>query len=375
MKTKKTLFISILKKKVESEREFSGSSESLKKKRSTDNGKTIFKPKQKFGMKQFDKSKNKNQGITTKGNINIKDQKKFTDKDKIKKNIVVKGVYSKYKKYYKKEKESDTDKHSFSNKSDAESESDINVRENIQKLYKSLVKSLTKTINQVIKKRKREAFYAFRETILNQKTEKEIEEERIYYEHKLYKTLRKITIKKLFIEKEEILRAKKLLHLIKITSINSQISTDRWIRNIIRRWRFISFVKNVSKKKLELMYKNLHIGYLEIINSLFNNESKYPSMIKEFENFGADIGMYKNDEGYLDREKELYQKIKKKYISKPIEYDRENSLKIESGKFINDLKYKSDEDQDVDYIYMDSDKSILNRKKGVRRSLNYDRDK
>ena len=123
------------------------------------------------------------------------------------------------------------------------------------------------------------------------------------------------------------------------------------------------------------MYKNLHVGYLEIINSLFNNECKFPSMMKEFENFGADIGMYKSQDGYLNREKELYQKIKKKYISKPIEYDKENSGNIESGQFINELKYKSDEGEDMDYIYMDSDKSVINKPKGVRRSLNYDRDK
>ena len=234
---------------------------------------------------------------------------------------------------------------------------------------------MTKTINPVITRTKKEALFKFREIIINKKTDKELEEERVYYIGKLYKKLREITIKKLFIEKEDISRAKKLIRLIKITSINSQISTDRYIRQIIRRWRFISFVKNVSKKKLELMYKNLHVGYLEIINSLFNNECKFPSMMKEFENFGADIGMYKSQDGYLNREKELYQKIKKKYISKPIEYDKENSGNIESGQFINELKYKSDEGEDMDYIYMDSDKSVINKPKGVRRSLNYDRDK
>ena len=181
-----------------------------------------------------------------------------------------------------------------------------------------------------------------------------------------------MTIKKIFIQKEEICRAKKLINLIKITTINSQISTDRWIRQLLRRWRFISFVKNVSKRKMELMYKNLHVGYLEIINALFNNESQFPSMIKEFENFGTDVGMYKNTDYYMNKEKELYQRVKKKYIAKPIEYDRENSLKIESGKFINDLKYKSD-GEDTDFFITDSEQDVL--KKGAKISNNYDRDK
>ena len=122
------------------------------------------------------------------------------------------------------------------------------------------------------------------------------------------------------------------------------------------------------------MYKNLHVGYLEIINAIFNNDSQSPGMIKEFENFGADVGMFKNSDYYMNREKELYQKVKKKYISKPIEYDRENLLNIESGKFINDFKFiKSDDETDL--FVTDSDKDILNKQKGARRGNNYDRDK
>ena len=84
--------------------------------------------------------------------------------------------------------------------------------------------------------------------------------------------------------------------------------------------------------------------------------------------------MYKNSD-ILNKEKDLYQKVKKKYISKPIEYDRQNSINIESGKFINDLKYKSDEEQGEDYT--DSDKDALNKigRNRMRRSVNYDRDK
>ena len=387
IKKKKITFMSILRKGYESSDKESVSSDTLKKKRNSQTSKTLFKPKQKTGAKQFEKSKTKNQGFI-KVNMTNKDKKnlKEKEKDKVRKNVIVKGALNKYKtnnnkyynnnKTYDRDKESDIDRISISNRSEIESESEIiNNKDNSRNLYIKLVKSLTKTINPVITRTKKEALFKFREIIINKKTDKELEEERVYYVGKLYKKLREITIKKLFIEKEEISRAKKLIKLIKITSINSQISTDRWIRQIIRRWRFISFVKNVSKKKLELMYKNLHVGYLEIINSLFNNECKFPSMMKEFENFGADIGMYKSQDGYFNREKELYQKIKKKYISKPIEYDKENSGKIESGKFINELKYKSDEGEDMDYIYVDSDKSVINKPKGARRSLNYDRDK
>jgi len=267
-----------------------------------------------------------------------------------------------------KEKEKENDIISLSNKSEEESESEIeNIKENTNYLYT--------IINKVFNRQKKVYFFKFKEIVCSIKTEKEIKEEKILYTHKLYKTLKILIIKKIFIKKNEIYHAKKLLSLIKLTAINSQISTDRWIRQLLRRWRFISFVKNVSKKKLELMYKNLHVGYLEIINALFNNEGQFPSMMKEFENFGAHIGMYKNSDYYINKEKDLYQKVKKKYISKPVEYDRENSLKIESGTFINELKYKSDEGEDTDFIFMDSDKDVLKKQKRVRISNNYDCDK
>jgi hypothetical protein len=259
-------------------------------------------------------------------------------------------------------------------KRDSEYDSENNnIKENINAIYEPLLGELNKVINKVIMRKKKEYLILIKTKIKTLKEQRE--KERIFYIHKLQKTLRSITIKKLFLQKSDLLRAKKLINLIKLTRINSQISTDRYIRQIIRRWRFISFVKIMSKKKLELMYKNLHVGYLEIINSLFNNESQFPSVIKEFENFGSNVGMYKNSD-ILNKEKDLYQKVKKKYISKPIEYDRQNLINIESGKFINELKYKSDEEQNDDYNNTDSDKDAINKiKNRMRRRVNYDRDK
>ena len=259
-------------------------------------------------------------------------------------------------------------------KRDSEYDSENNnIKDNINAIYEPLLGELNKVINKVIMRKKKEYLILIKTKIKTLKEQRE--KERIFYIHKLQKTLRSITIKKLLLQKSDLLRAKKLINLIKLTRINSQISTDRYIRQIIRRWRFISFVKIMSKKKLELMYKNLHVGYLEIINSLFNNESQFPSVIKEFENFGSNVGMYKNSD-ILNKEKDLYQKVKKKYISKPIEYDRQNLINIESGKFINELKYKSDEEQNDDYNNTDSDKDAINKiKNRMRRRVNYDRDK
>ena len=258
-------------------------------------------------------------------------------------------------------------KNNIINKNEEENENvKAIVRETIKKLYVNIEKILTKRI--------KETLFVFKERYYRERPKKEKEEEKKFYCKKLYKALKKLSIKKIFIQKEEISRAKKIIYLIKITKINSQISTDRYIRQLLRRWRFISFVKNVSKKKLELMYKNLHVGYLEIINSLFNKECQFSNMIKDFENYGKEIGMYKNADYYNNREKELYQIVKKKYISQPLEYDKENSINIESGEFINDLKYKSEEGDDNDYSFKDSNKNIIKKQRG-RISNYYDFDK
>ena len=361
VKQYKIKLIKYLKKK---KSEFSSS-----EKRRKMNSMQFMSPKQNQKVdntKNFDKSKTKSQSIITISNKKTKNFKEKENEKEVMKKKIVKGFNNKngYGKYRRKNKYNE-DKIS---RSESEYESDNN---HIVKKYEPLIGTLSKIINKIILRRKKEYLIIIRKKIKIIKEEKE--KERVYYIHKLYKTLRSITIKKLFIEKNELLKAKKLINLIKITRINSQISTDRWIRQIIRRWRFISFVKIMSKKKLELMYKNLHVGYLEIINSLFNNENEFPSIIKEFENFGNNIGMYKNSE-ILNKEKDLYLKVKKKYISKPIEYDRQNLINIESGKFINELKYKSDEEQGNDYT--DSDKDVINKiKNRMRRNVNYDRDK
>ena len=369
--TYKSILITYLKKKLEFDNR-SILSDNIKRKRYSQPTNMIFERKSRIGgMNLMHKSINTSQEgrkikLLNKNEKINKDMENDKNIIGVRKKILVEGVVNKSRNNIKKGKRNENDTVSLSNKSEENSLNDYEI-------IKENIKYLCITIEKVFNKIKKDSLYVFKKIIYRENIEKEKEEEKIYYIYKLYKALKKLTIKKIFTEKEEVSRANKLIHLLKLTKINLQISTDRWIRQLLRRWRFISFVKNVSKKKLELMYKNLHVGYLEIINSLFNKESQ--NMIKEFENFGADIGMYKNSDYYINREKELYQKVKKKYISKPIEYDKENSLYIESGKFINEFKYKSDDGEDTDYLFMDSDKDELKKQKRLRINNNYDYDK
>jgi hypothetical protein len=83
----------------------------------------------------------------------------------------------------------------------------------------------------------------------------------------------------------------------------------------------------MAKKKMELMYKNLHCSYLEMVNTIFSEESVNPSVIKEFERFGNGVGMFVNENPYVPREGNLCLGVKKKYLFQPIDSEKIYEIK------------------------------------------------
>ena len=66
---------------------------------------------------------------------------------------------------------------------------------------------------------------------------------------------------------------------------------------------------------MEKMYKNLHVSYLKMVNEVFGDEDEVnPSVIKEFERFGNNLGMFNNEEPDAYDNKGFYQSVQKKYI-------------------------------------------------------------
>ena len=101
----------------------------------------------------------------------------------------------------------------------------------------------------------------------------------------------------------------------------------RWIRQMVRKWRFITFMKKMAKKKMELMYKNLHVSYLEMVNTIFSDSEKInPSVVKEFERFGYGVGMFINEDPYKPREGKNCLGVKKHYIFNPIELQKKYKI-------------------------------------------------
>ena len=96
---------------------------------------------------------------------------------------------------------------------------------------------------------------------------------------------------------------------------------------------------------MELMYKNMHSSYLEMVDSIFNDEeAKNPGVAKEFERFGNDLGMFINEDPYNDYilDGKICLGVKKQYLfpnALCIEKIGETENKIENSEVILGEKY------------------------------------
>ena len=149
------------------------------------------------------------------------------------------------------------------------------------------------------------------------KREAKFSETRPQYQVKLFKLLRKKYIRTITTTLVEPSRLYTLFYLINMTKMHKNIAEQRFYRELIRKWRFISFTKKMARKKLELMYKNLHASYLQMADEIFGDDNNVnPSVFKEFERFGHNVGMFTGQEPEIDEEinKKYYSNVDKKYV-------------------------------------------------------------
>ena len=119
--------------------------------------------------------------------------------------------------------------------------------------------------------------------IINEmKREAKYSETRPQYQVKLFKLLRKKYIKEILTRLEEPSRLYKLFYLVNVTQMHKKITNQRFFRELIRKWRFIAFTKKMARRKLELMYKNLHASYMQMADEIFGDDEVNPSVIKQF---------------------------------------------------------------------------------------------
>jgi len=150
------------------------------------------------------------------------------------------------------------------------------------------------------------------------KREKKYSQTRPLYQIKLFKLLRKKYIKEITSKLEEPSRLYKLFYLVNVTQMHKKITNQRFFREMIRKWRFIAFTKKMARRKLELMYKNLHASYMQMADEIFGDDEVNPSVIKQFEMFGNNVGMFTAQEPEVGEElkKKYYTTVDKRYVFK-----------------------------------------------------------
>ena len=185
---------------------------------------------------------------------------------------------------------------------------------------------------------------------------------------KLFNLLRKKALNSIFNndDLEKLSRLLKLIELIKITKINQRLFKERWLRTLIRKWRFIAFSLSMSKKKLSFLYKHFHVVYLEIINNVFGEQESNPSLIKEFERFGSNLGLWLNEKPDVLSEKKKMEKLNKIKLKYSIAAGA-NLIKLNSNKKIenekdnienNEKNKEKEEEKDVKKIG-EKEKSLI----------------
>ena len=90
--------------------------------------------------------------------------------------------------------------------------------------------------------------------------------------------------------------------------------------------------KSDGKKKIRINVKNLHVSYLQMENEVFGDEeSTNASVVKEFERFGTDVGMWGNEDPNIPTESGYVKSVNKKYVFETLENE---------GKLFDELELK-----------------------------------
>jgi hypothetical protein len=183
-------------------------------------------------------------------------------------------------------------------------------------------------------------------------------------------------IKKLYIRKIiKIIKVqshyKKLLYLIKITKMHKSIAKSRWLLTIIKKWRFVTFLKNIFSKKMTLMYNNLQVGYMDLLDKVINEDCPISKNdvdrmsrldMKQYLNNFEDPLIIKNKDISNEENKFVFPNLNKEYDGKNNKQD------------IYRYKYKVDESSELSHEIIDenNEKDIsFMEKKFIKDNVNY----
>jgi len=215
-------------------------------------------------------------------------------------------------------------------------------------IYVSLLPSLFDFINRKILEQKEDAYNQIKNKsnaskfceLYKRWTEKQELEpkkelvdklKRIYYREKsegplllkLFKILRHEAIRRILRKTSKVRKVIGMIYVTRLLIMQREIAKEKFLRQLIRRWRYIAFSKKLALNKMKTIYKNLHMTYLEMANCLFGDDNKGdPSVIKEFERFGTSVGMWENEKPNEKVEEKYVKLMKTKYVFDTVEFEK-----------------------------------------------------
>jgi len=138
----------------------------------------------------------------------------------------------------------------------------------------------------------------------------------------------------------------RMLGLVRVTLMHKEMKRQRAMAEGFRRWRFLAFMKKIAKKKMESMYKGMHLTYLKMAMEVFGDDDSNPGLIREIESFSNTMGMFTNENptAYEEFRKKFAKGAIKKnnYINFEFVKDNEESH-VDNGELLSNTEYYYEE--------------------------------
>ena len=264
-------------------------------------------------------------------------------------------------------------------------------------IYLILIPSLVKYINKIIVNKKIYIFnilketpitinfyYEYKNVIKKEKISNKKDliqylknninnENKIIISNNIYSFLRKLIFKKIIKIIKQEGQLIKLANLLKITLIHKDLSYSRYLLKIIKKWRFLTFIKIIHNKKMSIIYNDLHSGYIDLVNNIVEENPLTKSQIdkmsrldmKQYLNNFEDPLIIKNNELNIEniiKKKNNILSIKNfdlEYIDDSINFNRKISLGDSMEKDISLIETKFIKDN-VNYLYKSYEDNLDN---------------
>ena len=138
------------------------------------------------------------------------------------------------------------------------------------------------------------------------------------FSNNIYLFLRKLIIKKTVKAIKHKGKLIKLVDLLNVTIFHKNISKSRYLLKIIKKWRFVTFIKIIYSKKMTHIYNDLHSGYINLVNNILEENPITKSEIDKMSRLDMEQYLNNFEDPLIIKNNELnYENMIKKQIKIP----------------------------------------------------------